>query len=216
MSAHLCKCRHFGQATSVTRRPDHAYHVPLAPSIFRPRDLKKLKLSRNRLRGMLRAGEVDQIARGLYRYHPVEPTELETVAAICARVPHAVVCLLSALAIHDLGTQQPSEVWIALDRKARKPRFDEIAVRVVRFSGPMMHCGIVTRKTQGVAIQITNPARTVVDCFRYRNKLGIDIALEALRDILDRKLATVDELARIAKICRIYSVMKPYMQAMLS
>jgi predicted transcriptional regulator of viral defense system len=200
----------------MRRRLDHTYQVPMVPSVFRPRDLKKLKLSRNQLREMLRAGEVDQIAHGLYRYRAVEPTELETVATICARVPHAIVCLLSALAIHDLGTQQPPDMWLALDRKARKPRFDDIAVRVVRFSGAMMHCGIITRRIQGVAVHITSPARSVVDCFRYRNKLGIDIALEALRDVLDRKLATVDELARIAKICRIYSVMKPYLQAMLS
>ena len=165
---------------------------------------------------MLGSGEVDQIGRGLYRYHGVEPTELETVATICARVPNAIVCLLSALAIHDIGTQQPSEVWIALDRKARKPRFDDIAVRIVRFSGPMLRHGITIRLIQGVAMRITSPARTVVDCFRYRNKLGLDIALEALRDALDRRLATVDELVHCAEACRIYSVMKPYLQAVLS
>jgi predicted transcriptional regulator of viral defense system len=165
---------------------------------------------------MLGAGEVDQIGHGLYRYHAVEPTELETVATICARVPNAIVCLLSALAIHDIGTQQPPEVWIALDRKARKPRFDDIAVRIVRFSGPMLQYGITTRLIQGVPMRITSPARTVVDCFRYRNKLGLDIALEALRDALDRRLASVDELVSAAEACRIYSVMKPYLQAVLS
>jgi len=197
----------------MKRRLDRSYQVP---SVFRPRDLDKLKLSGKLLRSMLRAGEVDQIGRGLYRYHAVAPTELETVATICARVPHAIVCLLSALAIHDIGTQQPAEVWIALDRKARKPRFDDVAVRIVRFSGPMLRCGITTRLIQGVAMRITSPARTVVDCFRYRNKLGLDIALEALRDALGRKLATADELVRDAKACRIYSVMKPYLQAVLS
>jgi len=96
---------------------------------------------------------------------------------MCARVPHAIVCLLSTLAIHDIGTQQPPEVWIALDRKARKPRFDDVAVRIVRFSGPMLHNGVATRMIQGVPMRITTPTRTVVDCFRYRNKLGLDIAL---------------------------------------
>lgn len=200
----------------MKRRHDHRAQVPTVPSVFRPRDLNTLKLSRTQLRSMLRAGEVEQIGRGLYRYHAVEPTELETIATICARVPHGIVCLLSALAIHDIGTQQPPEVWIALDRKARKPRFDDVAVRIVRFSGPMLHNGIATRMIQGVPMRITSPARTVVDCFRYRNKLGLDIALEALRDVLGRKLATVDELVRAAQVCRIYSVMKPYLQAVLS
>lgn len=165
---------------------------------------------------MLRAGEVDHIGRGLYRNHAVEPTELETVATVCARIPHAIVCLLSALAIHDIGTQQPPEIWIAIDRRARKPRFDDVAVRIVRFSGPMLEYGVVTRVVQGVPIQITSPARTVVDCFRYRNKLGLDIALEALRDALDRRRVTADALVRAAQACRIHSVMKPYMEAVLA
>jgi len=186
------------------------------PSVFRPRDLYERALSRGQLRSMVRDGEVDPIGRGLYRYHAVQPTELETVATICARVPHAIVCLLSALAIHDIGTQQPPAIWIALDRKARKPQFDDVKVRIVRFSGPMLHDGITTRLIQGVPMRITSPARTVVDCFRYRNKIGLDIALEALRDVLGRKLATVDDLVRAAKACRIYSVMKPYLQAVLS
>jgi predicted transcriptional regulator of viral defense system len=186
------------------------------PSVFRPRDLDRLALSRSRLQSMLRAGDVDQIGRGLYRYHAVAPTELETVAAICARVPQAIVCLLSALAIHDIGTQQPPDVWIALDRKARKPRFDDVAVRVVRFSGTMLHHGVTTRRIQGVSVRITNPARTVVDCFRYRNKLGLEIALEALRDVVSDRRATVDAIVRAAQACRIYSVMKPYLQVVLS
>ena len=198
----------------MRRRTPHPLAV--VPSVFRPRDLEKLALSRTQLRSMLRAGEVDQIGRGLYRYHAVEPTELETVATVCARIPHAIICLLSALAIHDIGTQQPPEIWIALDRKARKPRFDDVALRIVRFSGAMLHYGVTTRAIQGVPMQITSPARTVVDCFRYRNKIGLDIALEALRDGLDRKLTTVDELVRAARACRIDSVMKPYVQAVIA
>jgi predicted transcriptional regulator of viral defense system len=156
----------------MKRRHDPRAQVPAVPSVFRPRDLNTLKLSRTQLRSMVRAGEVEQIGRGLYRYHAVEATELETIATICARVPHGIVCLL--------------------------------------------HHGVATRMIQGVPMRITSPARTVVDCFRYRNKLGLDIALEALRDALGRKLATVDELVRAAEACRIYSVMKPYLQAVLS
>jgi predicted transcriptional regulator of viral defense system len=165
---------------------------------------------------MIRTGEAHQIGRGLYRRRAVAPTELETIAAICARAPRAIVCLLSALAIHDIGTQQPPDVWIALDRKARKPHFADVDVRVVRFSGTMLRHGVTMRRVQGVPVRLTNPARTVVDCFRYRNKLGLDIALEALRDVLTSRRTTVDALVRAAQACRIYSVMKPYLQAMLS
>jgi len=200
----------------MKRRIDLAYRVPVVPSVFRPRDLEKRDVDRSRLRAMVRAGEVEQIGRGLYRHRAAQPTELETIVAICARVPHAIVCLLSALAIHDLGTQQPSEVWIAIDRRARKPRFDDVDVRVVRFSSRMLDIGVTTRLVQGVPMRITSPARTVVDCFRYRNKLGLEIALEALGDALRRKRATVDEIVAIATQCRIYSVLKPYLQAVLS
>jgi predicted transcriptional regulator of viral defense system len=195
---------------------DRASQVPAVPSVFRPRDLDKLELSRTRLRSMLRAGEVDQIGRGLYRYHAVEPTELETVATICARVPHAIVCLLSALLIHRIGTQLPNEVWIALDNKARKPRIEDLPVRIVRFSGPMLRYGIEERVVQGVTVRITSPARTVVDCFRYRNKLGLDVALEALKDAIQQRRTTVDAITRAAEFCRAGTVIKPYLEAVLA
>jgi predicted transcriptional regulator of viral defense system len=185
-------------------------------SVFRPRDLAGIGGSRAALRGMLRAGEVSQIGHGLYRDERVEPTELDSIATVCARAPQAIVCLLTALAIHDLGTQQPHAIWIALDRKARAPRFDDVEVRVVRFSGAMLHHGVLARVVQGVPVRLTSPARTVVDCFRYRNKLGLDVALEALRDALGKRVATVDELVRAAQTCRIYSVMKPYLEAMVA
>ena len=165
---------------------------------------------------MQRAGEVEAIGWGLYRRTDAEPTELETVAAVSARVPGAIVCLLTALAMHEIGTQLPPEVWIALDRKARKPRFDDLPVRIVRFSGPMLTYGVATREVEGVPVKITSPARTVVDCFRYRNKIGLDVALEALRDALGRRLATPDEMVRAAEVCRIQTVIRPYLQAALA
>jgi predicted transcriptional regulator of viral defense system len=195
---------------------NHAPQVPGVPAVFRSRDLDKLELSRAWLRAMLRTGAVDQIGRGLYRYHAVEPTELETVATICARVPNAIVCLLSALLIHRIGTQLPSEIWIALDNKARKPRIEDFPVRIVRFSGPMLRYGIEERVAQGVTIRITSPARTVVDCFRYRNKLGLDVALEALKDAIQQRRATVDAITRAAECCRAGTVIKPYLEMVLA
>ena len=186
------------------------------PGLFRPRDLERLGLSRGSLRSMVREGEAERVARGVYRLSASESTELETVAAVSARVPGAIVCLLSALAIHGIGTQLPREVWIGLDRKARKPRIDDLPVRIVRFSGAMLRYGVETRVVQGVHVRITSPARTVVDCFRYRNKIGLDVALEALRDAVGQKRAIVDEIVRAAQVCRIYSVMRPYLEATLA
>ena len=184
------------------------------PGIFRFRELERVGLARG-LRGMLGRGEVERIGRGLYR-RGHEMTELDTVATVSARVPGAIVCLLSALLIHRIGTQVPSEVWIAIDNKARKPRVETLPVRIVRFSRPMLLHGIEQREVQGVTVRITSPARTVVDCFRYRNKIGIDVALEALKDVLHHQRATVDAIMHAAEVGRASTVIKPYLEAMLA
>ncbi len=162
---------------------------------------------------MVREGDAERVARGVYRLRASQATELDTVAAVSVRVPGAIVCLLSALAIHGIGTELPREVWIALDRKARKPRVDDLPVRIVRFSGAMLRYGVETRVVQGVDVRITSAARTVVDCFRYRNKIGVDVALEALRDAVGQRAAIANEIVRAAEVCRIYSVMRPYLEA---
>ncbi|HZF13152.1 MAG TPA: transcriptional regulator, partial [Thermoanaerobaculia bacterium] len=118
--------------------------------------------------------------------------------------------------VHGLGTQAPREVWIGLDRKARKPRLTGLPVRVVRFSGPMLQYAVQTLEIQGVTVRITSPARTVVDCFRYRNKIGLDVALEALRDALATRRATVPEILRSAEVGRVRRVMQPYVEAATS
>ena len=165
---------------------------------------------------MLRRGEVERVSRGLYRLRDAPLNELETIAAVCKRIPGAIVCLLTALHVHGIGTQAPREVWIAIDRKARKPRAPELPVRIVRFSGPMLRYGIQTREVLGVTVRVTSPARTVVDCFRYRKKVGLDVALEALRDAIRSRKATVDEITRVADVSRIHSVISPYLEAVAS
>lgn len=189
--------------------------VVKAYGLFRFRDLGRLGLTRGRLRGMLLRGEAEQLGRGLYR-RGGRITELDTVATVCARVPGAIVCLLSALLIHRIGTQVPNEVWIALDRKARRPRVTDLPVRIVRFSGPMLRQGIDVRRVQGMRVRITSPARTVVDCFRYRNKIGPDIALEALKDVIATRRTSVDEIVSCARACRVFTVIRPYLEAMLA
>ncbi len=163
---------------------------------------------------MVAAGQVEKVHPGLYRLADVEATEMETIAMVASAVPHAIVCLLTALRVHDLGTQSPRQVWLAIDRKARKPRRLPAAVRIVRFSGQMLTYGVVTQSMQGVSVRITTPARTVVDCFRYRNKIGLDVAMEALRDAVRSRKAMTSEIDRAAEVCRIGTVIAPYLEAL--
>jgi len=133
---------------------------------------------------------------------------------VASAIPAGIVCLLSALRIHNVGTQGPHEVWLGLDRKARKPRRLPARVRIVRFSGPMLTYGIQRRLIIGVPVHITSPARTVVDCFRYRRKLGLDVALEALRDVVRSRAASVDEIMRAAEVCHARTLIRPYLEAL--
>ena len=185
-------------------------------AFFRPRDVESLGVPYRQLRRLVATGVVEDRGGGLYRLAEIEPTELETVAMVAAAVPRAVVCLMTALRVHEIGTESPHEVWIAIDRKARRPVRTPAHVRVVRCSRAMLTYGVVRRPMLGVPVSITSPARTVVDCFRYRNKLGLDTALEALRDALHRRLATVDEIMRAAGACRARTVLEPYVEAVLS
>ena len=159
-------------------------------------------------------GSVERVARGLYRLADVEPTEHYTLAAVCARVPGAIVCLLSALSVHGLGTQLPWQVWIAIPHKARMPRLPELPAKVVRFSGASLHYGVEGVAFEGVPTRITSPARTVVDCFRFRRLVGKDVAIEALRDALRERKASVGEIWRAAEVCRAKSLVGPVLEAL--
>jgi predicted transcriptional regulator of viral defense system len=181
----------------------------------RTRELERQGYSRPRIRALAEQGVLEQVSRGLYRVAERAPDEHFTVLAVVARVPHAVVCLLSALRFHGIGTQSPHEVWIAIDRKARKPRLPGLPVRIVRFSGAALTAGIEARTIGDRKIRMTSPARTVADCFKYRNKIGLDVALEALRDYLARHRGGADELWRFARVCRVARVMQPYLEAVL-
>lgn len=183
-------------------------------AFFRPRDLKPLGVSFQALQHLVADGDVAKVGRGLYRLQAIEPTELETVAMVMAAAPKAIVCLLTALRIHEIGTQTPHVVWIALDRKSRVPEHLPAKTRLVRFSGAMLTYGVVRRSMLGVQVSITSPARTVVDCFRYRNKVGLDVAMEALRDAVRSRKASVDAIWRTAEACRIRTVIGPYLDAL--
>lgn len=165
---------------------------------------------------MLRRGTAERIGRGLYRLKTKRTSELYSAALVAAAVPDAIVCLLSALQIHEIGTQSPHQVWIAIDRKARKPTNLPAKVRIVRFSGAMLTFGVQRHTILGVSVRVTSPARTIVDCFRYRNKIGLDVAIEALRDGVRARKAKVDEIVRAAEVCRARTIIQPYLEALVS
>jgi predicted transcriptional regulator of viral defense system len=169
-------------------------------SIFRPTQLERAGIPYDRLRRLVAAGTVERIGRGVYRLVGAEPTERHTLAVVCARVPDSVVCLLSALQVHEIGSQLPAEVWLAIPHKARPPRMAGTRIRLLRFSGAAWTYGIARTEFEGVPARITNPARTIVDCFRFERLVGREAAMEALRDGLRRKRVTTDALFRTMEV----------------
>lgn len=181
--------------------------------VLRAGDLAAHAIPRTYLTRLVRSGALERSSRGVYVLADAEATENHGLAEVARRVPHGVVCLLSALQFHGLTTQAPYEVWLAIDRKARLPRVDYPPLRVVRFSGPALAEGVSVHNVEGVGVRVTDPARTVIDCFAYRNKVGLDVALEALRDCLRQRRATPDDLVRAAEGRRMGNVLRPYLEA---
>jgi len=183
--------------------------------VIRPKDLDRYNIPRKYLHILYRKGLLYRIGRGLYVSPEFEPTEDRSLAEVCKRIPHAVVCLISALSFHGLTTQLPSKVWVAIDRKARLPNEAELPVRIFRFSGKALTEGVEEHRIEGVTVKVYRPAKTVADCFKYRNKIGIDVAIEALKDCLQQRKCKPADIEHYARICRISSVIRPYMEAVV-
>ena len=176
-------------------------------------EIRSLGIHPEYLRRLCAKGELVRIERGLYRLPNAEVTAHHGLVQAAKAIPKGVVCLLSALRFHGIGTQAPHEVWIAINRRAAKPRIKHQKVRIVFFSGDSLTEGVEEHTIEGVRVSIYNPAKTVADCFKYRNKIGLDVALEALRDVLRGRKCSTDELWKYAKICRVTKTMRPYMEA---
>lgn len=183
--------------------------------LIRPRDLDAHGIPRVVLSRMYAQGALTRLGRGLYALPDMPSGEHQSVIEVAKRLPGGVICLLSALRLHDLTTQAPFEVWVALEEKARKPALDYPPLRVVRFSGPAFSEGVETRRIGGVSVRLYKPAKTVADCFKYRNKIGLEVALEALRECWRARKCSADELWHYAKLCRVANVMRPYLEALL-
>ena len=169
-------------------------------AFFRPSQVEAAGLTRDQLPALVRAGKIERVGRGLYRVADAEPTENYSLAMACTRVPNSIVCLLSALKVHGIGTQLPSAVWLAIPHKAREPRLPALKLRIVRFSGPAWTYGVQHTSFEGVPARITSPARTIVDCFRFERLVGPETAMEALRDGLRQRKVTIPELSRVLEM----------------
>ncbi len=185
-----------------------------ARGVLRPRDLDAYGIPREYLRRMQDRGIIERIGRGLYVLPGRQVTEHHTLVHVAKRIPGAVFCLLSALRFHDLTTQSPHDVWIAIGPKAWRPRVDGPKIRVFRFSGAALKEGVETHTFEGVTVKVYGIAKTVADCFKFRNKVGIDVALESLREAWRDRRASMDELWRYAKVCRVSNVMRPYLESL--
>ncbi|MBI2217543.1 MAG: type IV toxin-antitoxin system AbiEi family antitoxin domain-containing protein [Candidatus Rokubacteria bacterium] len=200
----------------VTNAERQALQVIRRQGVVRAADLEAHGIPRGRMYDLLRKGRVTRHARGIYAASNHPYTAEHALAQVAKRVPSGVICLLTALRFHGLTTQSPAEVWIALPEKARKPRLDYPRLRVTRSSGPALTDGIEIHRIEGVQVRVYSAAKTVADCFKYRNKVGIDVALEALRDAWRQRRFTMDELDRYARICRVQRVMGPYLEALVA
>jgi predicted transcriptional regulator of viral defense system len=183
-------------------------------TVLRSKDLEQRGLARSRIREAMDAGELERIGRGLYALSGSEPSEHHSLVQVAKRVPHAAICLFSALRFHELTSQNPHEVWIAIGPKDRKPKLEYPSLKVVRYGDERFEIGLEDHLVEGTRIRVYSAARTVVDLFSYRNKVGLDVALEALREGWKSRRFTLAEINRIAGLCRMRAVMKPYLESL--
>lgn len=183
--------------------------------VIRAKDIEKKGIHRQYLKRLEEQGLLIRSGRGIYTYFDAEITENHSFVEATQRVPHSTICLLSALSFHELTTQNPFETWLAIDQKARSPKDDLLSLRIVYMSGQALKTGIEVHQLEEIPVQIYSVAKTVVDCFKFRNKIGLDVALEALRECWQKRRCTMDELWHYAKVCRMKNVMRPYLESLI-
>jgi predicted transcriptional regulator of viral defense system len=182
--------------------------------VVRRAALEQMGLSWRQIQNLLDEGKLERVGRGLYVWKRIPPSEHRTLAEAAVRVPHGVVCLLSALAFHGLGTQMPHAVWMAIRRGARLPHVDWPPLEIVQFSGEAWTHGVEPHEIERTSVKVTSSAKTVADCFKFRSKVGLDVAIEALRDYLGGRGRSIEALLEAADACRVRRVMMPYVESM--
>lgn len=183
--------------------------------VLRPRDLQAHGIARTYLQRLRDKGRLRQVGRGLYVLADADLSPQSNLAAVSRRVPGAVVCLLSALQFHELTTQAPFEIWIAIPTRARAPKLDDLSTRSVRMAPAALAAGVGKHRIDGVSVPVFDVEKTVVDCFRYRHRIGLDVALEAIREYLRRPRRNLELLLRYAEVDGVRKTIQPYLEAML-
>lgn len=197
----------------MNHQAERILELARSKGVLRTRDVDSAGASRALLASLTDEGKLLKLGRGWYALPDRAASAHDSFVEVAARSESGVLCLLSALRFHDLTTQQSSDVWLAIPHKAHAPRFDYPLLRVIRMSGPALTEGVETVDVAGTQVRVFGVAKTVADCFKFRNKIGLDVALEALREAWNGKRATMDELWRYAEICRVANVMRPYLEA---
>lgn len=218
MSANLDSCRYVFIVKDMTKKDtqiSRLRELVRHSGILHARDLSPLGIPKRYLGRLCAEGALVKSGHGLYMTAGTPETEHLGLALVAKAIPKSVICLLSALRFHEIGTANPYQVWMAMDRRAARPHLVYPPIRIQRFSGKSLTEGLDTHVIAGVPVRIFNPAKTVADCFKYRNKIGLDVALEALREAVQNRKCTADDLWRYASICRVTQVMRPYMEALL-
>jgi len=198
----------------MNKLTDRLIDLARSQGLIRPCDLVPLGIARISLTRAVRSGQLERIGRGLYGLPGREVSTYGALAEVALRVPKGIVCLLSALRFHGLTTQAPFEVWLAIENKAIKPKLDYPPLRIMRFSGAALTEGVEEHVVDGVTVRVTGVAKTVADCFKFRNKIGVDVAMEALREAWHQKRMTSDDIWHYAKVCRVANVMRPYLESL--
>jgi len=214
MSVVIDYYRYFATSWGMANSYRDILELAAERGLIRSRDLIEHGLPTVALTRLVRQGRLQRVGRGLYALPDRPVSEHNALAEVARRHPQAIVCLLSALRFHDLTTQSPFEVWLAIPNKARAPKMDYPPLRIVRFSGTALTHGVEDHVIDGVPVRVTGVARTVADCFKFRNKIGLDVALEALQEAWRAKRVSMDELWRYATLCRVANVMRPYMESL--
>src|SRR3984957_332671 len=207
----MCIVRHMA---SQTRRRNRLEPSAGGKAILRPRDFARLAIHPQQVSRLVDKGELVRVGRGRYVLPDADHSENLGLALVAAAVPRSTICLLSALRFHNIGTQAPHEVWTAVKRGAARPRLSYPPIRLAIFSGVAFAFGVERHLIDGVPVRIYSAAKTVADCFKYRNKIGLDVAIEALREGLRAKNCTREELWAAGKACRVTTVIRPYLEAM--
>jgi predicted transcriptional regulator of viral defense system len=183
--------------------------------ILRTADALKEGIHPRTLYVMRDNSELEVLCRGTYRLAELAPLDQQDIVTVASKVKSGVICLISALSFHEITTQIPHEIYVAIGRTMAYPKLKYPPTRFFRFSDDAFQAGVEIHKISGIEVKIYSPEKTVADCFKYRNKIGLDVAIEALKFWRKKKYARIDKLIEYAKICRVYNVIKPYVEAML-